>query len=145
MTIPELQENGELPPGEHLATIDEIRKAYGSSSLQRKILMSGLLNAIRNFDEAGVKTIWLNGSFTTSKTTPNDIDGCWEFNQSVDIAKLDPVFLGATNEMKKKFGLDFFIANITEAGSNLPFPKFFQINREGNPKGIILVKLGEQE
>lgn len=45
--------------------------------------------------------------------------------------------------MKNKYGLDFFIANIIEAGSGLPFPKFFQVNREGEPKGILVVTLGE--
>lgn len=54
---------------------------------------------------------------------------------------LDPVFLGDRVGMKKKYGLDFFIANIVEAGSGLPFPKFFQKNRDGDPKGIIVVKL----
>lgn len=56
---------------------------------------------------------------------------------------LDPIFLGNRNEMKKKYGLDFFIANYIEAGSGLPFPKFFQKNRDGSAKGIIVVKLGE--
>ncbi len=44
--------------------------------------------------------------------------------------------------MKKKYGLDFFIASIIEAGSGLPFPKFFQVNRDGDLKGIIVVRLG---
>jgi hypothetical protein len=39
--------------------------------------------------------------------------------------------------------INFFIANIIEAGSGLPFPQFFQKNRDGDPKGIIVVKLGE--
>lgn len=34
------------------------------------------------------------------------------------------------------------IANYVELASGLPFPKFFQKNRDGDPKGIILVKLG---
>ena len=45
--------------------------------------------------------------------------------------------------MKEKYGLDFFIANFIEAESGLPFPKFFQVNRNGEPKGILVVKLGE--
>lgn len=43
---------------------------------------------------------------------------------------------------EKKYGLDFFIADIVEAGSGLPFPKFFQTNRNGDSKGIIVIKLG---
>lgn len=47
--------------------------------------------------------------------------------------------------MKDKYGLDFFIANIIEMGSGLPFPQFFQVNRDGDPKGIIVVRFGGSE
>ena len=53
--------------------------------------------------------------------------------------KLPP---GAREEMKGKYGLDFFIANIIEMGCGLAFPRFFQVNRDGDPKRIIVVKLG---
>lgn len=143
MSIPKLQSNTELPPGEHLASLHEIEQVYGLSTDQRKTLMKGLLNAVSNLEAAGIRTIWINGSFVTSKKEPNDIDGCWEYNPSVNINILDPVFLGERAEMKKKYGLDFFIANYIEAGSGLPFPKFFQKNRDGVQKGILVVKLGE--
>lgn len=143
MSIPKLQGNTELPPGEHLTSLHEIEQVYGLSTDQRKTLMKGLLNAVSNLEAAGIRTIWINGSFVTSKKEPNDIDGCWEYNPSVNINILDPVFLGERDEMKKKYGLDFFIANYIEAGSGLPFPKFFQKNRDGVQKGILVVKLGE--
>ncbi|NCT57567.1 MAG: hypothetical protein GW760_07675 [Legionella sp.] len=141
MGIPKIQDD-ELPAGEHLASLHEIERIYGSFSDRRKELMKGLYEATDNLEEAGVKTIWIDGSFITSKKEPNDIDGCWEYTSSVDINMLDPIFLGDRAGMKKKYGLDFFIANYIEAKSGLPFPKFFQKNRDGNSKGIIIVKLG---
>jgi Family of unknown function (DUF6932) len=141
MSIPALQENGELPPGEHQASLDEVEMIYGSSTDRRKLLMRGLRDAVCNFELSGVKTIWINGSFITDKEEPNDIDGCWEYTSLVDAEKLDPVFLRTRKDMKEKYGLDFFISNIVEAGSGLPFPKFFQVNRFGDPKGIIVIKL----
>ena len=98
-----------------------------------------------NLKTSGVRTIWINGSFITSKDEPNDIDGCWEYNENVSLDVLDPVFLGDRAGMKKKFSLDFFIANCIEADSGLPFPKFFQRNREGEAKGILVVTLVEEE
>lgn len=142
MNIPALQENGELPPGEHEASLDEVEMVYGTSTDRRKLLMRGLREAASRFELAGVTTLWINGSFITDKDEPNDIDGCWEYTTSVSIEKLDPIFLGSRDAMKEKYGLDFFIANIVEAGSGLPFPKFFQLNRDGDPKGIIVIKLG---
>lgn len=144
MSIPPLQINGELPPGEHHATLDEIELVYGSTNDRRKLLMRGLRDAALQFAHAGVKTIWINGSFVTDKDMPNDIDGCWAYSSSVVIDSVDPVFLRCSRQaMKEKFGLDFFIAHIIEAASGLPFPKFFQVNRNGDPKGILVVTLGE--
>ena len=42
--------------------------------------------------DAGCRTVYLNGSFVTSKTFPNDYDACWE-EAGVDPAALDPVLL----------------------------------------------------
>lgn len=144
MGIPPLQVNGELPPGEHAATLNEIESMFGKTNDQRKHLMFGLHKAVENFTQSGVKTIWINGSFITDKTIPNDIDGCWQYTPNVNIEKIDTVFLQPSRKhMKAKYGLDFFIGNIIEAGSGLPFPKFFQVNRKGDPKGILVLSLGE--
>lgn len=145
MDIPALQENGELPPGEHPAVVDEVEVVFGSSTGRRRLLMRGLRAAVANFEFSGVRTLWINGSFITDKNEPNDIDGCWEYTSEVDIKRLDPVFLGSRKAMKEKYGLDFFISNIAEAESGLPFPEFFQVNREGEPKGIIVIRLGDSE
>ena len=102
MGIPSLQDNNELPAGEHWATLDEVNIAYGSSSVRRKSLMNGLKAATENLNAVGVHTIWINGSFVTGKKEPNDIDGCWEWNDLVNINILDPVFLGNRLSMKKK-------------------------------------------
>ncbi len=102
--------------------------------------MHGLEEAAGNLKAAGVQTIWINGSFVTSKKEPNDVDGCWEYTENVNIGRLDPVFLAESRlPMKEKYGVEFFPAFVIEAGSGLPFPKFFQVNRDGDPKGILVV------
>ena len=40
MSIPKLQENNELPPGEHHASLKEIEETYGLTSERRKNLMN---------------------------------------------------------------------------------------------------------
>ncbi len=143
MTIPKLNHNGELPPGEHLATLEEVDSVFGRSSQRREKLMMGLKAGAANLQIAGVIRIWINGSFITEKEEPNDIDGCWEYTPAVTIEKIDPVFLSESRvPMKNKYGLEFFPAFIIEAGSGLPFPKFFQLSRENEPKGIVVVNLG---
>ena len=142
MSIPEFDKNGELPPGEYFATIEQIDERFGKSNPRRIALMAGLKNAIENFLSAGVKKIWIDGSFVTSKFEPNDIDGCWEYDKKVDLNILDSVFLQRSRlPMKAKYGLEFFPASIIEGATGLPFPSFFQLNRDGQPKGILVVTL----
>ena len=95
MSIPALQANGELPPGEHQTSLKEVESVFGSSNDRRKLLMLRLREAARNFELSGVRTIWVNGSFVTDKEQPNDIDGCWEYTQSVNAETLDTVFFAA--------------------------------------------------
>lgn len=141
--IPALNENGELPEGEHVATLDEVAEMFGSANGRRTKLMSGLIKAAVNFQQAGVKRIWIDGSFVTDKQEPNDIDGCWQYDLSVNDEVLDPVFLQSRQAVKEKYYLDFIMSHFIEAGIGKPFPEFFQLNRENGVKGIIVVELGD--
>lgn len=149
MSIPTLTATGELPPGIHMATIGEVESAFGQSSDRRRLLLKGLKEAMAVFKVANVSKIFVDGSFTTDKEEPNDIDGCWSA-EGVDEQLLDrrfwdfetpQEFESNRKEIKNEFGIDFFIAEIIEGGSGKPFPEFFQTNRDGDPKGIIQINL----
>lgn len=142
MSIPAFKKNGELPVGEHQASLSEIENRFGKSTEKRKNLMKKLKSAAKNLKSAGVKRIWIDGSFVTDKPEPSDIDGCWD-TAAVDPKKLDPVFLKSRVAIKQKYDLDFFMSHIIEADSGLPFPQFFQKNDGGDPKGIVVVKLNK--
>ena len=53
------------------------------------------------------------------------------------IAKL----LQVKTQAKRRFGVDFFPAAATELGSGQPFLRFFQTDREGRERGVLLVDL----
>ena len=150
MPIPKLTADGELPPGVHIATLKELETEFGLVSPKRIALMVGLKAAIANFKSAGVTSIYVDGSFTTKKLDPNDIDGCWTASGNIDLAKLDPIFWNAKTssdrrvnlqKMKSTYGLDFYIAEGIEAGTGLKFPDFFQHNKNGKKKGIVKIVL----
>lgn len=143
MNIPKHSKSGELPEGEFKVSLEKIRASFGDGNPTRKKLMLGLEQACENFKNAGVKNIWINGSFITTKEQPNDIDGCWEYSDRVNLNRLDPVFLMESRiPMKEKYGLEFFPACFIEGDTGVPFPKFFQTNRNGEAKGILIVNLG---
>lgn len=149
MPIPNLASNGELPPGVHEASLEELEQMFGSSNDRRKLLMKGLYGAVDVLKVGGVGKIFIDGSFTTDKEDPNDIDGCWS-NENADPDKLDKRFWdwkdieefeANRDQLKKEFGVDFFMAEDTEGISMKPFPDFFQVNRDGEPKGIVQIKI----
>ena len=144
MAIGKLNSNGLLEPGIHDTSLDEIRKVFAYNT-RRTTLVDGLQRALGNLEVSGVKVVFIDGSFTTRKIHPRDVDGCWEVNPSVDVALLDPVFLDFSDHcsaMRRKYGVHFFIAQRIEGGSGVPFSTFFQTTRDGRPKGILRMTLG---
>ena len=84
----------------------------------------------------------------TEKEHPADVDGCWEAHASIDVALLDPVFLDTDpprRAMKAKYGVDFLPSGtpvMDPAARGRTFEEFFQEDRDGNPKGILVVDIG---
>ena len=154
--IPEFDAHGNLPPGVYLTSLADIEERFAWNSRRRKLFL-GLKAALKNLARSGVKQVWINGSFVTSKEFPNDIDGCWEYEPSMNVDRLEPVFLDMEpprEAMRKKYGVDFLIAGVKlsdpKAGSKT-VQEFFQVARNGNPtsrrieirKGILRVTLGD--
>jgi hypothetical protein len=127
----------------HTATLEEVEAVFVTTP-RRRHLFEGFRRAIQNLHAAGVRRIFNDGSFVTTKTDPNDIDGCWEWTEEVNLDLLDPVLLDFTQArraMQDKYGVDFFLATWVEAGSALTFLDFFQRNRAEAPKGIVQLDL----
>lgn len=95
---------------------------------------------------AGCRTAYLNGSFVTSKESPNDYDACWE-EAGVDPTVLDPILLtfdpGRAMQKAKYMG-ELFPASVVADADGLSFFEFFQSDKDtGNPKGIIAIDWGD--
>ena len=106
--------------------------------------MIGLKAALENLKASGCRTVYVNGSFVTTKESPNDYDGCWE-EIGVDPSLLDPVLLtfdpGRATQKSKYLG-ELFPASITADTGGLSFLEFFQTDKDtAGPKGIIAIDL----
>jgi hypothetical protein len=130
----------QLPPGIHVATWPELVERFGTNQRRREIL-AGLLRALQALKVAGCQRVYVDGSFVTSKEVPVDFDGCWD-HAGVDFDALDPVLLdfdGHREAQKAKFGGEMFVV---DAPGNR-FLEFFQLDRDGRPKGIIQINLAD--
>jgi hypothetical protein len=130
---------GYLPPGEHPATWQEVVDRFGWTP-KRKHLLSGLRRMAMNLHQAGCRFFLLDGSFVTAKDEPGDYDACCDFS-NIDVSVVDDRFAGTRLEMKLEYFGELF-AEQTEAIAGYTFREFFQSDRDGAPKGVILLNLG---
>lgn len=72
--IPAFDREGYLPPGIHLATLEEIDATFGHDSELRRVQMESVRWLVELARRAGVQRVVVNGSFVTDKLEPNDVD-----------------------------------------------------------------------
>jgi hypothetical protein len=141
--IPAFNSDGNLPPGVHWATWQEFAARFGTTP-HRQQLLKGLKSALDSLSKAGCQTVYIDGSFVTKKENPNDFDGCWDLT-GVDPKLLDPILLLFDNKrvaQKVKYKGELFPASCRADRVGNTYLDFFQIDRDGNPKGIVAIDLG---
>ena len=129
MSIPPFNELGYLPPGIYEITWAELMKRF-ATNYQRLRLATGLAAALRKLAVAGCRRVLIGGSFVTNKENPNDFDG-WYESFGLDLDILDPLFLENIESQMEVFGGTLFDPPSYEG--------FFQTDREGRPKGAIVL------
>ena len=137
-------DTGLLPVGEHAASWDEVLDKFGWNE-KRRGLLDGLADALDLLASVGCRRVWINGSFVTTKDEPGDVDVCWD-TEGADLDRIDPIFLDVSRgraAQKQRFGCEF-LPNVTEASSGLVFAEFFQNERDGSRKGIVILDLKER-
>jgi hypothetical protein len=141
--IPLLAANGNLPPGIHWASWEEIVANFGTND-RRRNLLKGLRTALYILQNAGCGTVYIDGSFVTSKENPKDFDCCWEVDR-VSLELLDGTLMDFSNNQsaqKEKFGGELF-PNLKEQDPELSILSWFQKDKStGETKGIIALDLG---
>src|SRR5260370_42345030 len=109
--IPPFDDDGNLPPGIHAATWNELERRYGPTR-HRRSLLKGLRTALGILRKVECRRVYVNGSFVTAKRAPQDFDVAWE-PAGVDVAnllRLEPVFGEFDNQraaQKAKFSGEF--------------------------------------
>lgn len=141
--IPPFTETGVLPDGVHLASWNELAQCFGGSA-RRQVLLGGLQQAAANLRAAGVRVLWLGGSFVTDKEDPDDWDGVWD-PSGCDMTKIDPVLLDPADlaagryRQKAKYSGELLIG--VEGATGMAFQMYFRQDKNGDPKGIVRLDL----
>lgn len=72
--LPPFDDRGYLPPGIHRCSIDELAERFGHGSPERVVEMSELREFFAWCRQEGFIRVLINGSFTTARESPNDVD-----------------------------------------------------------------------
>ncbi len=141
--IPEFDEHGNLPPGVHFCEWEEFLERFGNNN-RRLYLIQGLRLAMEQLKEAGCRTIYINGSFTTIKPNPGDFDACWD-SEDMDLNYLRCNAPGLLNifdrHQKNIYKGEIFRSDEPVGDYGLDSFAFFQRDRLRNRKGIIAIDL----
>ena len=160
--IPKFDDNGNLPTGFITPELEEFKKRFVDifhDSTTRQEIFNGYVRYSGKLDTLNVATIqWVNGSFTTSKIDPEDID----FVTHIDAIELDELgkelqekFTKLTDKSRAKSECRcdvYFIAvyppEIPDLYENTKedieyWSKLFTHDRKNNPKGIIEFNLSD--
>lgn len=137
MPIPEFDDNGNLPPGRHPATLEEVRSRFGGGSMRRRELFRALESVVSRLRSRGVLTILVDGSFTTDKYRPGDVDVLFDGNEVNPWSWRDELNPRFREELKKDKRVDLL-------PTLRPADVDFEIDEDGNSKGVVLlVEVGD--
>lgn len=134
---------GKLPPGEHPVAWSDLIAAFGQGSVKRKLATEGLRRFGLMLRAAGGKWLFVDGSFATGRERPSDWDGCF-VSTGIDWKVVDSRLVDIKSNrdsLKADFRCDIFAAETIDGRTGKPFRDFFQQERTGKPKGILVLDL----
>ena len=148
MSIPELNADGLLPPGVHEGSVAEIRERFGQfRETDGRVRLQAKLEAfVAEVKATGlVAALIVNGSFTTGKARPGDVDLIVILRAEADLAtdfRPDQYNVLSARRVRSRYAFDVWYS--TGAAETLePVIEFFAQVRErpGLRKGMVKVTL----
>jgi predicted nucleotidyltransferase len=143
--LPELNRDGELPPGVHLAAWKECQTRFGEST-SRRVWLSGRLRVLLELAGTNGKLrrafVW--GSFVTAKPAPKDVDILLIMDDDFEVdtisARARTVF--DSGRAKLLFDCDVFWARASIGQEILAlWLDTYQISRSFRKRGIVELEL----
>ena len=131
--IPGFDDNGNIPPGIHRASLGEIEERFGHVSEVRRAEMQSLYWLVDLAKRAEIERLVVDGSFITEVVEPNDVD-------CVLLLGRGPMKWETKVELQS--GLPFIhMQLVRQRRFDLLVDVIFATDIRGNPKGVIEVEL----
>lgn len=136
-------DTGYLPPGVHFATLEQVEEVFGVGVKRRKI-MDNLRMTLSELGELGVRQVWLDGSFVTSKWRPSDVDVIYKPPPGARTETWGHLAFSNHDALKADRMVDLWPHPSPQSlpgGGEEPLLAWFQRDRNNQPKGLVAVFL----
>lgn len=147
MKIPAFNEEGDLLPGVHQATLSDVLERFGQGSVQRCAVAARLSRLYQLAVSTGhLARFVVFGSFVTAKADPNDVDVILLMEDSFDLAAVtgEAALMFQHLEAEAHFGASVFWTKRSGAlGGEQAMIEYWQVRREGGQRGIVEI-VGER-
>jgi hypothetical protein len=146
MPLPEFNASGDLPPGVHRATLNEVLQRFGSASGQRGMCTLRLSHVYELAQRTG--HLWrfvIFGSYVTAEPSPNDVDVILVMDDAFRVEECPIESRGLFDHAvaQARYGVSIFWIRpgllIDESIED--FIKYWQLKRDGSNRGIVEVIL----
>ena len=141
VTLPNFDEDGDLPVGVHTASLNEVLERFGSHGAGRIANGSRLKRIYDMAIRTGrVRRFVVFGSFITAEETPNDVDVFLVMDDAFDPALLDRdegrLFDHA--DAQAQFGASvFWLRQLGCLEGEQAAVEYWQVKRGGGSRGIV--------
>ena len=124
-------------------TLEEFIQLFGTNP-SRKEKIKNALRFFKIFSSCGCSTVYIGGSFVSTKQNPSDIDLCFDFTTLDDnkLKKEFPEFFGHNRinklgEIRRTLKCHLF----TFDNEDTTMLEYLQEDRDKNPKGLVKIIL----
>jgi hypothetical protein len=146
-TVPAFNEEGDLPPGVHRATLAVVLERFGQGTVQRRAVADRLNRIYQLAVSTGqLARFVVFGSFVTAKAEPNDVDIILLMENTFDLASMtgEAALVFQHTEADAHFGASVFWSKRAGAvGGEQAMIEYWQTRREGGRRGIVEI-VGEK-
>ena len=146
---PEFDDNGDLPPGIHQATLAEVLQHFGTGTLRRRVVARRLERIFNLARVAGhVARFVIFGSFVTAKPDPNDVDIFMLMDNEFDsngVAGEAAIIFDHTAAQNVEGASVFWIRRMAAIGGEQAALAHWQIKRDKTERGIVEVISDDQK
>lgn len=144
MSLPGFNQDGDLPPGVHQATLAEVVVRFGQGAPERETVTARLLRVHGMARATGsVRQFVLFGSYVTTKSAPNDVDVVLVMEDSFAAATCDESIRALFDHQRaqRELGCSIFWIRPSHLlqGSVEEFVAHWQVKRDLTRRGIVEV------